>query len=101
MRTSSLVERRLDIRSGRQRFSIRSSNRERMHPPSALGALRGRLAPALILLALLALAVPAGAGAASASPVLTFKTMTIGAPGNPAVGIVPFSDAIYKYFGEA
>jgi hypothetical protein len=68
------------------------------HP--ALSALRGRLAPALILLALLALAVPAGAIASSASSVLTFKTMEVGAPGNPAVGIVPFTDAIYRSCAE-
>ena len=67
------------------------------HP--ALSALRGRLAPALIVLALLALAVPAGAS--SASSVLTFKTMEVGAAGNPAVGIVPFSDAIYRSCSEA
>ncbi len=66
-----------------------------------LSPLRGRLAPALIVLALLALAVPAGAVASSASSVLTFKTMQIGAAGNPAVGIVPFSDAIYRSCGEA
>ena len=64
----------------------------RKHP--ARSAFRGRLAPALIGLALLALAVPAGA-AASAPSVLTFKTMQVGMPGNPAVGIVPFTDAIY------
>ena len=68
------------------------------HP--ALRALRGRLAPALILLALVALAVPAGAGASSAPSVLTFKTMEVGSPGNPAVGIVPFTDAIYRSCAE-
>jgi hypothetical protein len=67
----------------------------------ALRAFRGRLAPALIVLALLALAVPAGALASSAPSVLTFKAMQVGAPGNPSVGIVPFTDAIYKSCGEA
>jgi formylglycine-generating enzyme required for sulfatase activity len=70
------------------------------HP--ALGAFRGRLAPALIVLALLALALPAGALAKkSASPVLTFKVMEVGAPGNPAAGIVPFTNAIYRSCEEA
>ena len=71
----------------------------RKHP--ARSAFHGRLAPALILLALLALAVPAGAVAKSAPSVLTFKTVKIGAPGNPSVGIVPFTDAIYRSCGEA
>jgi hypothetical protein len=66
-----------------------------MHTHPALRAFRGRLAPALILLAIVALAAPAGALAKSAPSVLTFKTMKVGAPGNPAVGIVPFEDAIY------
>jgi len=69
------------------------------HP--ALSAFRGRVAPALIVLALLALAAPACAFAASAPSVLTFKTMQVGAPGNPSVGIVPFADAIYRTCGEA
>ncbi|HWM62676.1 MAG TPA: hypothetical protein VNP96_01650 [Solirubrobacterales bacterium] len=69
------------------------------HP--ALSALPGRLAPALIVLALAAFAVPASAIAASAPSVLTFKTMEVGAPNNPAVGIVPFTDAIYRSCSEA
>jgi hypothetical protein len=40
-----------------------------------------------------ALAVPAAAGAAS--PVITVRTVTVGSPGNAAVGIVPFTDAVY------
>jgi formylglycine-generating enzyme required for sulfatase activity len=58
------------------------------------------LAPALLVLAIAALAIPATSLAAAPS-VLTFKTMKIAAPGNPAVGIVPFTDAIYKSCGEA
>lgn len=64
-------------------------------------AFRGRLAPALILLVLAALAVPAGAQAKSAPSVLSFKVMKVGAAGNPAVGIVPFTDAIYRSCAEA
>lgn len=71
-----------------------------MQTNPALRALRGRLAPALILLALVAIAAPAGAVASSASPVLTFKAMEVGSPGNPAVGIVPFTDAIYRSCAE-
>ncbi|HEV7614705.1 MAG TPA: hypothetical protein VGO36_00570 [Solirubrobacterales bacterium] len=69
------------------------------HP--ALRALRGRLAPALIVLALAVFAVPAAASATPAPSVLTFKTMNVGAPGNPAVGIVPFTDAVYRSCSEA
>jgi formylglycine-generating enzyme required for sulfatase activity len=65
-----------------------------------LGAPRRRLAPALVL-ALLALALPASALATPAPSVLTFKTAKVGAPGNPAVGIVPFTDAIYGSCSEA
>lgn len=46
-------------------------------------------------LAVAALAVPALAAAAPKPPVLTFKMAKVGAPGNPSVGIVPFSDAVY------
>jgi formylglycine-generating enzyme required for sulfatase activity len=67
----------------------------------ALSAFRGRLAPALIVLALAAFALPASAIAAPAPSVLTLKTMEVGAPGNPSVGIVPFTDAIYRSCGEA
>lgn len=70
------------------------------HP--ALRAFRGRLAPALIVLVLLALAVPAGVAAKKvASPVLSFKVMQVGAPGNPGAGIVPFTNAIYRTCAEA
>ena len=71
----------------------------RTHP--ALRAFRGRLAPALIVLALLALAAPLSALAKPAPSVLTFKVMDVGAAGNPAVGIVPFEDAIYSSCTEA
>lgn len=70
----------------------------RTHP--APRAFRGRLAPALIVLGLAAL-VPASAVAAPAPSVLTFKVAQVGAPGNPSVGIVPFTDAIYRSCGEA
>jgi formylglycine-generating enzyme required for sulfatase activity len=53
-----------------------------------------------LLAALVALVGPPAALAAKPA-VLTFTTAEIGAPGNPAVGIVPFSDAIYKSCGEA
>ena len=43
---------------------------------------------------LLALAVAPAAGAAAPAE-LTFRTVRVGSPGNPAVSIVPFSDAIY------
>jgi hypothetical protein len=55
----------------------------------------------LALAATLALVGPAVAGATGKSAVVTVKTVTVGAPGNPSVGIVPFSDAIYKSCAEA
>ena len=39
--------------------------------------------------------------AAPAPAVLTFKTVKVGAPGNPSVGIVPFNDAVYHNCAEA
>lgn len=56
---------------------------------------------ALVGVAIVAVSVPALAAAAPKPAVLTFKTVKIGAPGNPAVGIVPFTDAIYKSCAEA
>jgi formylglycine-generating enzyme required for sulfatase activity len=44
--------------------------------------------------------VPA-AMAAGKTAVLEFKTTRVSAPGNPSVGVVPFSDAIYRSCGEA
>ncbi|HEY1855252.1 MAG TPA: hypothetical protein VGG40_11750 [Solirubrobacterales bacterium] len=59
----------------------------------------------LLALALALLAAPAGHAAVPGAPpppaVLTFRTMDVGAPGNPSVGIVPFTDAIYKSCAEA
>lgn len=72
-----------------------------MRKNPAQSAFHRRLAPTLLLLALLALAIPAGAAAKPASSVLTFKTMQIGSANNPAVGIVPFTNAIYKTCAEA
>src|ERR1700761_1000737 len=60
------------------------------------------------VLALLALLIPGAAGAARVHKrplpkpaVLTFKVAQIGDPGNPSVGIVPFTDAIYGSCAEA
>jgi hypothetical protein len=62
--------------------------------------LQNRLLPALGLLIALALVGPAASVAAPAPSVLTFKTVKIGAPGNPSVGIVPFKDAVYSSCAE-
>jgi len=48
-----------------------------------------------------ALLLPALAAAAPKPAVLTFKTVKVGAPGNPGAGIVPFTDAIYRSCEEA
>lgn len=64
----------------------------------AIGALRNRVALALIAAAL---AGPAMSTASSEGAVVTLKTVSVGAPGNPSVGIVPFTDAIYRSCAEA
>ena len=56
---------------------------------------------ALALAALAALAGPALSAAAPAPSVLTFKVARVAAPGNSSVGIVPFTDAIYRSCSEA
>jgi formylglycine-generating enzyme required for sulfatase activity len=71
------------------------------NPRSALSVLQNRLVPALTLAIALALAGPASALAAPAPAVLTFETVKVGAPGNPSVGIVPFTDAAYASCEEA
>ncbi len=63
--------------------------------------LSSRLAIALAAVAVAALAAPAASPAAPAPAVLTLKTVRVGAPGNPSVGIVPFKDAVYRSCEEA
>jgi hypothetical protein len=62
--------------------------------------LKNRPRLALGLAIALALCVPAASAAAPAPSVLTFRTATVGAPGNPSVGIVPFTDAVYSSCAE-
>jgi formylglycine-generating enzyme required for sulfatase activity len=64
-------------------------------------SLQTRLCGALIVLVALALIGPAMSAASPAPAVLTLKTVKVGAPGNPSVGIVPFTDAVYKSCSEA
>ncbi len=66
-----------------------------------LGAARNRLALALTIVAASVLAVPGMSVAAPGPSVVTLKTVKIGAPGNPSVGIVPFTDAIYASCADA
>jgi len=63
-------------------------------------ALPIRFLIALGVMAVAALVVPALSAAAPKPSVLTLKTVTVGAPGNPSVGIVPFSDAVYSSCAE-
>jgi formylglycine-generating enzyme required for sulfatase activity len=75
-----------------------------MTPAASPRARTGRrlaAAPVIALLGLVAAALPAAAVAAPRPAVLTVKTVRVGAPGNPAVGIVPFTDAIYPSCAEA
>lgn len=66
-----------------------------------LGAARNRLALALTIVAASVLAVPGMSVAAPGPSVVTLTTVKIGAPGNPSVGIVPFTDAIYASCADA
>jgi formylglycine-generating enzyme required for sulfatase activity len=68
---------------------------------ASLAALHTRLFAALIALGVLAFAGSATASAAPAPSILTLKTVKVGAPGNPSVGITPFKDAIYRSCKEA
>ncbi|MDX6609416.1 MAG: hypothetical protein QOF85_1341 [Solirubrobacterales bacterium] len=69
-------------------------------PQSVLKVLQNRLALGLTFVAASMLAGPAVSLAAPAPPVLSFKTVKVGAPGNPSVGIVPFMDAVYSSCAE-
>lgn len=69
--------------------------------PASPAALHTRLFAALILIATAALAGPAMSHAAPAPSILTLKTVKVGDPGNPSVGITPFKDAIYRSCKEA
>jgi hypothetical protein len=68
---------------------------------SGLGAPRNRLALALAIVAASVLAVPGTSIASPTRSVVTLKTVKVGAPGNPSVGIVPFTDAIYASCADA
>lgn len=55
-----------------------------------------------VVAASLALAAPAlAAPTGSKRAVLTFRTAQVGSPGNPSVGIVPFTNAVYGSCAEA
>jgi formylglycine-generating enzyme required for sulfatase activity len=69
--------------------------------PHLLRAPRHRLAPALAIVAASVLAAPGTSDASAARSVVTLKTVEVGAPGNPSVGIVPFTDAIYASCADA
>ncbi len=68
---------------------------------ASLAVLHTRLFAALIALGVVAFAGSATAAAAPAPSILTLKTVKVGAPGNPSVGITPFKDAIYRSCKEA
>jgi formylglycine-generating enzyme required for sulfatase activity len=68
--------------------------------PAVTRALKNRLVPALAVVAALALVGPASS-LASPPATLTFRTAEVGSPDNASVGIVPFTDAIYKSCAEA
>jgi formylglycine-generating enzyme required for sulfatase activity len=68
------------------------------------GSPRIRAAAGLLALSafvIIALAAPAAGDAAAKRATVTIKTVKVGSPGNPSVGIVPFSDAIYQSCASA
>jgi hypothetical protein len=65
-----------------------------------LAALKNRLLLAFAAITVAALAAPALSPGAQKPAVLTFKTVKVGAPGNPSVGIIPFKDAVYASCAE-
>jgi formylglycine-generating enzyme required for sulfatase activity len=67
---------------------------------AASRVLRSRLALTSTVIAAAALAGPAMSVASPGPSVLTLKTVKVGAPGNPSVGIVPFTDAVYSSCAE-
>ncbi len=70
-------------------------------PRTAFRVMSTRLFAALMIVSVGALAGPSLSMASPAPAVLTLKTVKVGAPGNPSVGIVPFADAIYASCAEA
>jgi hypothetical protein len=68
---------------------------------AASRVLSTRLSISLTAVALVAIALPALAIAAPKGGVVAFKTVEVGAPGNPSVAILPFTDAIYRSCKEA
>ena len=55
----------------------------------------------LVAAAIVALAGPSGAAASGKRAVVEVRTVEVGAPGNPSVAIVPFTDAVYRSCEEA
>jgi hypothetical protein len=65
---------------------------------------RTRLRLGLVLLplaAILALVVPSLSAASSKRGTVTIDTVEVGAPGNPSVSVVPFTDAVYQSCSDA
>lgn len=56
----------------------------------------------LVLLALAAAAlIPLTVAPAAGAATVTLTTVDVGSPGNPSVGVIPFTDAIYKSCADA
>ena len=70
-------------------------------PPAAHPARRNRFLLAALAAAAIALLLPLSAAAAPAPATPPPKMAQVGAPGNPSVGIVPFTDAVYASCAEA
>lgn len=79
-----------------------------MHVPGRTRTRRSARAAAAVA-ALLAASAAAGAGPVAAAPpsgpaagsVITVTTVKVGDPGNPAIGVVPFTDAVYRSCADA
>jgi formylglycine-generating enzyme required for sulfatase activity len=59
------------------------------------------LALVALAFAVLSLIAPSGAAAADRRAVVSLTTVEVGAPSNPSVAIVPFTDAIYQSCADA
>lgn len=66
-------------------------------PGGTIAVMRTKRSLLTLVLPAALLAAPAAADAA----VVTIETVKVGAPGNPSVAIVPFTDAIYRSCAEA
>ncbi len=97
-------DRGADRRRGRHEVRASAEASSRATDPSTLpGVIQiqyiepgFRSSPARRAVALAATALPSGASAADRRATVSLTTVEVGAPSNPSVAVVPFTDAIYQ-----